>query len=137
MVRLVIADDHKMVRDAWALLLRRDKRILVEGLCENGQEVIDYCRKDAPQIVLMDINMEPVNGIEATREIRSFNNNVKIIGISVHTDLPYINALVQAGANGYVTKNSSGSEMIEAIFEVLEGRTYFCKEIVALQNKSN
>ncbi len=137
MVRLVIADDHKMVRDAWALLLRRDKRLLVSGLCENGEEVIDYCRKETPDIVLMDINMEPVNGIEATRAIREFDNEVKIIGISVHTDLPYINALVSAGANGYVTKNSSGSEMIEAIFEVLEGRTYFCKEVVALQNKIN
>jgi two-component system invasion response regulator UvrY len=81
--------------------------------------------------------MEPVNGIEATREIRSFNKDVKIIGISVHTDLPYINALIQAGANGYVTKNSSGAEMIEAIFEVLEGRIFYCKEILALQNKVN
>ena len=136
MVRLVIADDHKMVRDAWALLLRRDKRIVVEGLCENGQEVINYCREKSPDIILMDINMEPVNGIEATREIRTFNNEVKIIGISVHTDLPYINALVQAGANGYVTKNSSGAEMIQAIFEVLEGKIFYCKEILALQNKA-
>ena len=82
-----------------------------------------------PNVVLMDINMEPVSGIEATRSIREFSDDIRIIGISVHTDLPYVNALMQAGANGYVTKNSSGEEMIRAIFLVMEGQQYYCKEI--------
>ena len=73
--------------------------------------------------------MEPVSGIDATKTIREFSDDIRIIGISVHTDHPYINALMQAGANGYVTKNSSGEEMIRAIMLVMQGQQYFCKEI--------
>lgn len=134
MIKIVIADDHKLVREAWAMLLRRDKRLNVVAICENGQEIIDYTKEQQVDVVLMDINMEPVNGINATRAIRKYNADVKIIGISVHTDLPYVKALMEAGANGYVTKNSSGAEMINAIFQVLEGNVFYCKEIAAIYN---
>lgn len=135
MVNVVIADDHRLVREAWALLLKRDKRISITGIFDNGQAVIDLCREKCPDIILMDINMEPINGVEATREIKKFCQTVRIIGISVHSDISYVNALLQAGANGYVTKNSSGSEMIHAIFEVMEGRQYICKEITSLSTE--
>lgn len=129
MIKVVIADDHRLVREAWNLLLSRDKRLSIVAICENGDEVVEVCRTMQPNVVLMDINMEPVSGIEATRSIREFSDDIRIIGISVHTDLPYVNALMQAGANGYVTKNSSGEEMIRAIFLVMEGQQYYCKEI--------
>ena len=131
MIKVVIADDHKLVREAWNLLLSRDKRLSIIAICENGFQVIEACKNLQPDVVLMDINMEPVSGIDATKAIRQFAHpdDVRIIGISVHTDLPYINALMHAGANGYVTKNSSGEEMIKAIMLVREGRQYFCKEI--------
>lgn len=129
MIKVVIADDHRLVREAWNLLLSRDKRLSIVAICENGDEVVEVCRNIQPHVVLMDINMEPVSGIEATRSIRAFSDDIRIIGISVHTDLPYVNALMQAGANGYVTKNSSGEEMIRAIFLVMEGQQYYCKEI--------
>lgn len=129
MIKVVIADDHKLVREAWNLLLSRDKRLSIIAICENGFQVIEACKTLSPDVVLMDINMEPVSGIDATKAIRQFDDDVRIIGISVHTDLPYINALMQAGANGYVTKNSSGEEMIRAIMLVMEGHQYFCKEI--------
>ena len=135
MVNVVIADDHRLVREAWALLLRRDKRISITGIVDNGRDVIDLCRGNCPDIVLMDINMEPTNGVDATKEIRAFNDSVKIIGISVHSDLSYVNTLLQAGANGYVTKNSSGSEMLHAIFEVMNGKQYICKEISSLSTE--
>lgn len=129
MIRIVIADDHKLVREAWALLLSRDKRFSIVGMCTNGQEIIEYCRNTPPDMVLMDINMEPINGIDATKNIRQFNQEVKIIGISVHADLPYVQALIHAGANGYVTKNSSGAEMSEAIQKVMGGETFYCNEV--------
>jgi Response regulator containing a CheY-like receiver domain and an HTH DNA-binding domain len=129
MIKVVIADDHRLVREAWNLLLSRDKRLSIVAICENGEEVVKVCKELNPDVVLMDINMEPVSGIEATKAIREFSNEIRIIGISVHTDLPYVNALMQAGANGYVTKNSSGEEMVHAIFLVMEGQQYYCKEI--------
>lgn len=136
MVKVVIADDHNMVREAWALLLSRDPRLSIIATCVNGEQAIAVSRELNPDVVLMDINMEPVNGIDATRAIREFSHDIKIIGISVHTDLPYLNALMQAGANGYVTKNSPGEEMINAILVVLKGEKYFCKEIADIQRKA-
>ena len=137
MVRVVIADDHNMVREAWALLLSRDSRVSIVATCENGEKAISICKELNPDVVLMDINMEPVNGIEATKAIREFSSQIKIIGISVHTDLPYLNALMHAGADGYVTKNSPGEEMIKAIMLVVKGEKYFCKEIAEIQNQGD
>ena len=137
MVRVVIADDHNMVREAWALLLSRDPRVSIVATCENGEKAIHICKELHPDVVLMDINMEPINGIEATKAIREFSSRIKIIGISVHTDLPYLNALMHAGADGYVTKNSPGEEMIKAIMLVVKGEKYFCKEIAEIQNQGD
>jgi two-component system, NarL family, invasion response regulator UvrY len=134
MIKVVIVDDHRLVREAWKLVLNRDKRLSVAAICENGFRAVEACRSLQPDVVLMDINMDPMNGIEATKAIREFSQDIKIIGISVHTDLSYINALMQAGGNGYVTKNSSGEEMIGAIMLVMEGQQYFCKEISDIIN---
>lgn len=136
MIKVVIADDHNMVREAWALLLSRDRHVTIIATCKNGEEAIAICKELNPDVVLMDINMEPVNGVDATKAIREFSSEIKIIGISVHTDLPYFNALMLAGANGYVTKNSPGEEMIKAIREVMKGDRYFCREIADIQRKS-
>lgn len=136
MIKVIIADDHKLVREAWNLLLSRDKRLSIIAICENGSQAIEACRTLSPDVVLMDINMEPISGIEATRSIREFTDDIRIIGISVHTDLPYVNALMNAGANGYVTKNSSGDEMVKAILLVMDGKQYFCKEIVDVLDSS-
>lgn len=135
MIRVVIIDDHNLVREAWALLLNRDPNLSIIGTCDNGEEGIALCKEHNPDVVLMDINMTPINGIEATKAIREFSSAIKVIGISIHTDLPYLNALMQAGANGYVTKNSPSEEMIRAIMLVMEGKRYFCREIADLQLK--
>ncbi len=129
MVRLVIVDDHRLVREAWKRVLSRYERISVIAVCENGEQAVDAARKLQPDVMMMDITMTPVNGVDATKRIRTFNNDVKIIGVSVHSDLAHVNAIMNAGANGYVTKNSSGEEMINAIMQVMEGRNYMCKEI--------
>lgn len=129
MVKVVIADDHHLVREAWTLLLSRDKRLEIIAVCDGGEQVVEACQDHGPDVVLMDINMEPMNGIDATKAIRQFSGEIRIIGISVHNDLAYVNALMKAGANGYVTKNSSSEEMIRAIFETMDGREYLCKEV--------
>lgn len=129
MVRLVIVDDHRLVREAWKRVLSRDQRIEVVAVCEDGHQAVDAARNVKPDVMMMDITMEPLNGVDATRLIREFDSSVKIIGVSVHSDLAHVNAIMNAGANGYVTKNSSADEMITAIMQIKDGGTYICKEI--------
>lgn len=136
MIRLVIVDDHRLVREAWKLLLSRDPRLDVIAVCENGHQAIEVCREQQPDIMLMDITMEPINGVDTTRMIREMNQEVKIIGVSVHSDLAHVNAIMGAGANGYVTKNSSGEEMVHAIIQIMDGKTYICKEIPGYEELS-
>ncbi|HEY4205652.1 MAG TPA: response regulator transcription factor [Puia sp.] len=129
MVRIIIVDDHFHVREAWSWVLNQVPRINVIAQCANGAEAIETAKKLQPDVILMDINMEPVNGIEATRAIREFAPDIKIIGVSVQAERSYVNEMLRNGANGYVTKNSSSTEMITAIDEVLAGKIYLCEEI--------
>ena len=129
MVSIIIVDDHFHVREAWSWVLNQAPRIKVIAQCANGQEAIEAARKLRPDVILMDINMQPVNGIEATRRIRQFDTGIKIIAVSVQAERSYVNEMLRNGANGYVTKNSSSTEMITAIDEVLAGKTYLCEEI--------
>jgi two-component system invasion response regulator UvrY len=135
MVKLIIVDDHFHVRQAWSWVLNQVPRIEVIAQCSNGQEAIDAARQLQPDVILMDIHMQPVNGIEATRTIRQFAPGIKIIGVSVQAERSYVNEMLRNGANGYVTKNSPSTEMIMAIDEVLAGNTYLCDEIGHLRNQ--
>jgi two-component system invasion response regulator UvrY len=129
MIKLIIVDDHSHVRQAWSWVLNQVPRLNVIAECANGQEAIEAAKNLQPDVILMDINMKPVNGIEATRSIREFAPDMKIIGVSVQTERSYVNEMLRNGANGYVTKNSPSTEMVMAIDEVLAGNTYICEEI--------
>lgn len=129
MIRLVIVDDHMHVREAWSWVLSQVPGLHVIAQCANGQEAIDAAKELAPDVMLMDIHMNPVNGLEATRTIRGFAPDIKIIGVSVQTERSYVAEMLRSGANGYVTKNSPSEEMVTAIDEVLAGKTYICEEI--------
>jgi DNA-binding NarL/FixJ family response regulator len=129
MVQLIIVDDHFHVREAWSWVLGQTPGIKVIAQCANGQEAIEAASRLKPDVILMDINMSPVDGIEATRTIRGRFPQIKVIGISVQAERSYVNEMLRSGANGYVTKNSSSQEMIVAIDEVMAGRTYFCEEV--------
>jgi two-component system invasion response regulator UvrY len=133
MVKLIIADDHAHVREAWSWVLGRAPQINVIAQCSNGQEAIEAAKKWKPDVILMDIHMEPVNGMEATRLIRAFAPAIKIIAISVQAEHSYVHEMLRNGANGYVTKNSPSTEMISAIHEVLAGNTYLCEELSQLR----
>lgn len=128
-VRLAIVDDHQMVRQTWKMVLQRDSRIDVIAECSSGEEAIACAAAQAPDVMLMDINMKPINGFDATRVIAAAHPRVKIIGTSINNQLAYVRALMQLGAKGYVTKNSPSTEMIEAILTVHEGGTYICKDV--------
>jgi len=135
MIKLIIVDDHFHVREAWSWVLNQVPGINVIAQCANGQEAIEAARNLQPDVILMDIHMQPVNGIEATRTIRGFAPGIKIIAVSVQAERSYVNEMLRNGANGYVTKNSPSTEMIMAIDEVLAGNTYLCDEIGHLRNQ--
>ena len=134
-IRVVIVDDHQMVRETWKMLLQRDNRLQVIGECASGEEAIATAQSARPDIMLMDINMYPMNGLEATKEISRLCPEVKIIGVSINNQPSYAKNMLLAGAKGYVTKNSTREEMIQAIIQVHNGETFICKEIDEKMNK--
>jgi DNA-binding NarL/FixJ family response regulator len=133
-IRLVLVDDHQMVRETWRLILEQDSRIKVIGECSSGAEAIDAAYSLKPDVMLMDINMFPVNGFEATRKIVKSCPEIKIIGVSVNEQLGYARNMFQLGAKGFVTKNTSQAEMIQAILEVHKGKTFLCSELKEKKN---
>lgn len=128
-IRIVITDDHQLMRETWKLLLEQHEGLEVIALCNNGAEAIEVAQTHKPDIMLLDINMSPVNGFEATRKITKLAPSVRIIGMSVNNQTAYARNMMQLGARGYVTKNSPREEMIQAIQEVHNGRKYICEEI--------
>lgn len=128
-ITILIADDHTLVRETWSYILNTDERFMVVAECGSGEEAIDLAKQLRPQIVIMDINLPGMNGIEATQQIRKFSPASKILGVSLHTQPTYARKMIQKGAMGYVTKNSSREEMFKAIMEVESGKKYICEEI--------
>jgi DNA-binding NarL/FixJ family response regulator len=128
-ITILLVDDHKLVRDSWSFILNSDPRFKVIGETSSGEEAIEISQNKKPDIVLMDINMTPINGFEATKQIRKFSPGSKVIGVSMHSMPAYAKRMLQSGAMGYVTKNSSKDELIEAIVEVSNGRKYVCSEV--------
>ncbi len=128
-ISILIADDHMLVRQTLGFVINSDDRFIVVAECANGEEAVELSRQLQPKVVIMDINLPGINGIEATEQIRNFSPGSKILGISIHSEPVFARKMFQKGASGYLTKNSSREEMFEAILEVSEGRKYICREI--------
>ena len=128
-ISILIADDHKLIRETWAYILNSDSRFEVIATCGNAEEAIEIAKAKLPDVILMDINMTPVSGLEATQQIRKILPTAKIIGVSMHSQPAYARKMLQIGGRGYVTKNSSKQEMIQAILDVNDGKKFICEEI--------
>jgi DNA-binding NarL/FixJ family response regulator len=128
-IRILIADDHKLIRETWTYILDSDPRFQGIAECGDAEEAVELAKIKHPDIVLMDINMAPFSGLEATQKIRKISPASRIIGVSMHSQPAYAKKMLQMGARGYVTKNSSKEEMIQAILEVNQGNKYICDEI--------
>jgi len=109
--------------------LKQDPRFILIGSCENGEEAIELSKELCPDIVIMDIRLRGMSGIEATQLIRGNCPAVKIIGLSFHLIPDYAEKMMQSGAMGYLSKISAPDEINKAILEVYQGRTYICKEV--------
>jgi len=128
-ITILLVDDHKLIRDSWAFILNSDPHFLVVGETSSGQEAIEIAKDQKPAIILMDVNMTPINGFDATRQIHKISPESKVIAVSMHTMPAYAKRMIQVGAKGYVTKNSSKDELITAILEVYSGKKYICNEV--------
>ena len=131
-ITILITEDHTLIRQTWNFLLNSDPRLQVIADCGSGEEAIELAGKLRPDVVLMDINLRGMNGIEATPLIRKFSPGSKVLGVSLHSQPAYARKMMQQGAMGYITKNSSGEEMIKAIIEVFNNRKYICDEIKSI-----
>jgi DNA-binding NarL/FixJ family response regulator len=128
-ISVLIVEDHTLIRQAWAMVLNADPRFHVVAESPNAEEGIKLARYYFPDVVLMDIQMPGVNGIEATERLQQSVPGVKVLGVSSHTNPAYAQKMVRNGALGYVTKSSSSQELMKAIVEVQSGRRYICQDI--------
>jgi len=128
-ITILLVDDHRLIRESWLQVLDSEPGFQVIGSASTAEEAIDIARSKRPRIVLMDINMTPVNGFDATKAIRKYSPGSKVIGVSMHAIQAYAKKMLQMGASGYVTKNSSREELITAILEADAGKKYICTEV--------
>jgi two-component system invasion response regulator UvrY len=113
-ITILIADDHTLVRETWSFILNTDERFNVVAESGSGEDAVEQAKLLRPNVVIMDINLPGINGIEATQLIRKFSPGSKILGVSLHTQPTYARKMIQKGASGYVTKNSSREEMFQS-----------------------
>jgi DNA-binding NarL/FixJ family response regulator len=128
-ITILIVDDHTLLRETWTLVLNADPRFQVVGSAGSGENAVELARILCPQVVIMDIALQGMDGIAATREIHAYAPSCRILGVSLHTQPAYARKMLQMGAMGYITKNSSSKEMIRAILEICNGTKYICDEI--------
>ena len=130
-IRVLIADDHAMIRDGLGALLRDDPRIEVVGTAADGREALRRARELVPDVVIMDIAMPEMNGVEALRELRAGAPHVRVLILSMFSTLEHVQQAFNAGASGYLLKESAGAELKNAIEQVHSGRRYLSRQIEA------
>ncbi len=128
-ITILFVDDHPLIRKAWEFLLKQDPRFLVVGGCESGEIAVELSGKLCPDIIIMDIQLRGMSGIEAAKVIAKTCPGSKIIGLSYHALPEYAQQMIQYGAKGYLTKTSSPEEIFRAILAVHKGGTYICQDM--------
>jgi len=129
MIKVLLVDDHELVRTGFRRILEGAPDVSVVGEAASGEEAIERVKASRPDLVLMDVNMPGIGGIEATRRIRRFYPGTQVIAVTIHTDDPFPSQLHEAGALGYVTKGCSAGEMLEAIRCVAGGKPFISADV--------
>ena len=122
--RVLLADDHVMMRGGLRMLLEQNAELAVVGEAEDGRETVRLAKKLSPDVVVMDIAMPDMNGIEATRQIIAEHPGIKVIALSMHSDRHFVSEMLKAGATAYLLKQCAVDELITAIKTVLKNQTY-------------
>jgi DNA-binding NarL/FixJ family response regulator len=127
-IRILLADDHTIVLQGLSRFLQEQEGMEVVGQAKDGPTAVALARELKPDIVIMDISMPGLSGIEATRQIRQENPDTRVIGLSMHAAKRYVQEMCKAGACGYLLKDCDFDELIGAIHAVSEGGSYFAAE---------
>ena len=124
MTRVLLADDHKILRQGLRTLLEQEEDIDVVGEADNGRASVKLAGELAPDVVIMDVAMPDLNGIDATRRITEADPGARVLALSMHSDGPYVKGMLQAGARGYILKDCASEELTRAIRTVMAGQVY-------------
>ena len=128
-IKLLLVDDHRLVREGIRSSLAKHPSIVIIGEASNGKEAVQKCRKLKPDVVLLDLNMPEMGGLEATPLIRKASPTTRICALTVHDSGEYVSQLLRSGAAGYVLKDTSPKELIRAIHFVAEGQAFFSPSV--------
>lgn len=131
-IRVLVADDHAIVREGLGIMLGNQPDMEVVGLATNGREAIRMVDQYQPDVAVMDISMPELNGIEAISQMLPRHPNIKVIVLSIHETKPYVYRALKAGAKGYLIKETAGLEVVDAVREVYRGERYLSQRIADL-----
>ena len=123
-IRLLLADDHQLMREGLRAMIEKEEGMTVVAEASSGKTTVDLARKALPHVVVMDVAMPDLNGIEATRKIIKRNPNQRIVALSAHANQHFVREMFAAGASGYVLKQSAYDELVRAIRDVMDGKKY-------------
>jgi len=128
-IRILLVDDHKIMRDGLRSLIEKQNGMAVVGEAENGRIALRLTRTLQPDVIVMDINMPDLNGIDATRQILAELPSVKIVAFSMHSDRQFVAEMLKAGVSGYLLKDAAFDELARAIRTVADNETYLCTKV--------
>jgi DNA-binding NarL/FixJ family response regulator len=128
-IKVLLAEDHQIVREGLLMLLESDAALEVIGQAATGRQTVEMAIKLRPDVVVMDIAMPELNGLEATRQLREVVPATKVLILSAHGDSAYVERMTELGASGYLIKQSSSQQLCKAIREVYAGKTFFSPSI--------
>lgn len=135
-IRLVIADDHEIFRKGLRVILNELDEVKVVGEAQNGNELFEILKKHETDLVLMDIRMPVMDGIEATRKVVEKYPHIKVIALTMFEEISYFNQMIEAGADGFLLKKTNKDELKRAIDLVMEGENYFSEEFISNVNRT-
>ena len=128
-ISIMIVDDHNLLREAFGNLLSQEENFEVTAITGDGENVVKLAQEKRPDILFLDINMSPLTGFDIIKLLRKNSPLTKVIALSVHSQPTYVKKMLRLGAKGYLTKNSTGAEMAEAIRQVYAGNIFICSEV--------
>ena len=129
MITVILADDHTVLRDGLRFLLEAAGDIQILSMAANGQEAVEQATLHCPDVIVMDISMPIMSGIEATKHICKICENTKVAILSMHHTTEYVQRALEAGAVGYLLKDSAGAELVAAIRALYDGKRYLSKKV--------